>query len=99
MPQDSEQEVRLQFLEEAQEHLNTIETGIMGLDGANRQTFDGILRAAHSIKGGAAMMGFEKLSHIAHRMEDFFKVLKVGKTELTDGNLEQLLLQLSLIHI
>ena len=93
MPQDSEQEVRLQFLEEAQEHLNTIETGIMGLDGANRQTFDGILRAAHSIKGGAAMMGFEKLSHIAHRMEDFFKVLKVGKTELTDGNLEQLLLQ------
>jgi two-component system, chemotaxis family, sensor histidine kinase and response regulator PixL len=94
MPQDSEQEVRLQFLEEAQEHLNTIETGIMGLgtQGVNRQTFDGILRAAHSIKGGAAMMGFETLSHIAHRMEDFFKVLKVGKIELTDGELEQLLL-------
>jgi two-component system, chemotaxis family, sensor histidine kinase and response regulator PixL len=94
MPQDSEQEVRLQFLEEAQEHLDTIETGIMGLgtQGVNRQTFDGILRAAHSIKGGAAMMGFETLSHIAHRMEDFFKVLKVGKVELTDGELEQLLL-------
>ncbi|MEO0373715.1 MAG: hybrid sensor histidine kinase/response regulator [Cyanobacteria bacterium P01_A01_bin.17] len=95
MPQDSEQEVRLQFLEEAREHLNTIETGIMGLgtDGVNRQTFDGILRAAHSIKGGAAMMGFATLSHIAHRMEDFFKVLKAGRTELADGELEQLLLK------
>lgn len=93
MPQDSEQEVRLQFLEEAQEHLSTIESGIMGLgtQGAKRETFDGILRAAHSIKGGAAMMGFETLSHVAHRMEDFFKVLKVGKTE-TDNELEQDLL-------
>ncbi|MGB7415972.1 MAG: response regulator [Thermosynechococcaceae cyanobacterium] len=93
MSQDSEQEVRLQFLEEAQEHLSTIESGIMGLgtQGAKRETFDGILRAAHSIKGGAAMMGFDTLSHVAHRMEDFFKVLKVGKTE-TDNELEQDLL-------
>lgn len=93
MPQDSEQEVRLQFLEEAQEHLSTIESGIMGLgtQGVKRQTLDGVLRAAHSIKGGAAMMGFETLSHLAHRMEDFFKVLKVGKTE-ADQDLEQSLL-------
>jgi two-component system, chemotaxis family, sensor histidine kinase and response regulator PixL len=93
MPQDSEQEVRLQFLEEAKEHLSTIESGIMGLgtQGVKRETFDGILRAAHSIKGGAAMMGFDTLSHVAHRMEDFFKVLKVGRTE-TDNELEQDLL-------
>jgi len=34
---------------------------------------DAVLRAAHSIKGGAAMMGFQTLSHLAHRFEDFSK--------------------------
>ena len=94
MPQDSEHEVRLQFLEEAQEHLNIVESDLMGLgtQGVNRQALDGILRAAHSVKGGAAMMGFETLSHLAHRMEDFFKVLKVGKPDVTDGDLERSLL-------
>ncbi|PSO80643.1 MAG: hypothetical protein BRC41_16965 [Cyanobacteria bacterium QH_9_48_43] len=29
-----------------------------------------MLRAAHSIKGGAAMMGFQTLTHLAHRLED-----------------------------
>jgi len=33
-------------------------------------------RAAHSIKGGAAMMGFETLSDMACRLEDLFKVLE-----------------------
>ncbi len=94
MPQDSEQEVRLQFLEEAQEHLSTIESAIMGLgtEGVKRKTLDGVLRAAHSIKGGSAMMGFNTLSHLAHRMEDFFKVLKVGKDDYADSDLERSLL-------
>jgi len=35
---------------------------------------DAVLRAAHSIKGGAAMMGFQTLSHLAHRFEDFFSI-------------------------
>ena len=31
MPQDKELEIQLQFLEEAQEHLNTIEENILGI--------------------------------------------------------------------
>jgi chemosensory pili system protein ChpA (sensor histidine kinase/response regulator) len=50
-----------------------------------------LLRAAHSIKGGAAMMGFETLSELAHRLEDLFKVLKKQKPS-TDDELESLLL-------
>jgi len=50
------------------------------------------LRAAHSIKGGAAMMGFQTLSHLAHRLEDFFKVLRTGKHGVADAELERLLL-------
>ena len=78
---DKELEIRLQFLEEATEYLNTIESGILGLatTQVNNQRMDAVLRAAHSIKGGAAMMGFQTLSQIAHRLEDFFKVLKNNK--------------------
>ena len=94
MSDDKELQVRLQFLEEAGEYLDTIETGLLGLGSGkvNSQQMDGILRAAHSIKGGAAMMGFQSLSHLAHRLEDFFKVLKVGKSKVVDSNLETLLL-------
>ncbi|BAU64294.1 CheA signal transduction histidine kinase [Stanieria sp. NIES-3757] len=94
MSDDKELQVRLQFLEEAQEYLDTMESGLLGLatGKVNSQTMDGVLRAAHSIKGGAAMMGFQQLSHLAHRLEDFFKILKVGKPEVIDSQLESLLL-------
>jgi two-component system, chemotaxis family, sensor histidine kinase and response regulator PixL len=94
MSDDKELQVRLQFLEEAREYIDTMESGLLGL-GAGKvkpQQMDGVLRAAHSIKGGAAMMGFQELSHLAHRLEDFFKILKIGKSEAVNGELEQLLL-------
>ena len=93
MSEDKELQVRLQFLEEAQEYLNDIESGLLGLSsgGVNSQEMDGVLRAAHSIKGGAAMMGFDALSHLAHRLEDFFKVLKARKMGVS-SNVEQLFL-------
>jgi chemosensory pili system protein ChpA (sensor histidine kinase/response regulator) len=94
MSNDKELQVRLQFLEEAQEYLDNMESGLLGLGTGqvNPQQMDGVLRAAHSIKGGAAMMGFQQLSHLAHRLEDFFKVLKIGKVEAVNDRLESLLL-------
>lgn len=95
MAQDKEREIQLQFLEEAEDYLQTIESGLLGLSAGEveRQAMDRILRAAHSIKGSAAMMGFSILSHLAHRLEDSFKVLKAGKCVTADSYLEQLLLQ------
>ena len=94
MAQDREGEARLLFLEEAQESLDAIESGLLGLgtSGIDSDGLDALLRAAHSIKGGAAMMGFEPLSHLAHRLEDFFKVLQVRKAAVVDEDLERLLL-------
>lgn len=93
---DKEQEVRLQFLDEAEEYLEQIETGVMGLSDPSQrdpQILDGILRAAHSTKGGAAMMGYHTLSDLAHRLEDFFKVIKATKAQKVDAEIEHLLLQ------
>ena len=94
MSEDKEQEIRIQFLTEAEDYLSTIESELLGLSNAplGTQNLDATLRAAHSIKGGAAMMEFNTLSHFAHRLEDFFKVLHSGQLEAIDEDIEILLL-------
>jgi two-component system, chemotaxis family, sensor histidine kinase and response regulator PixL len=94
MMQDSEQRVRLQFLDEAQEYLTEIEAGVLGMSthGIERSVMAGILRAAHSIKGGSAMMGYSTLSQLSHQMEDFFKVLKLRPAEAKEEDTERLML-------
>ncbi|MBD2187830.1 hybrid sensor histidine kinase/response regulator [Pseudanabaena mucicola] len=83
---DREWAVRLLFLDEVRDFLADIESEILGVCDRNlsRSAIDKILRAAHSMKGGAAMMGFEALSELAHRLEDFFKILQANKqTKIT----------------
>ncbi|MBU7582334.1 MAG: hybrid sensor histidine kinase/response regulator [Nostoc sp. TH1S01] len=96
MSPDKELEIQMQFLEEATDYLNTLEGVLLEIDTSHRidlEKINGALRAAHSIKGGAAMMGFRVLSDLAHRLEDAFKVLKTRKTSLEiDQQLQSLLL-------
>ncbi|MCC5635350.1 hybrid sensor histidine kinase/response regulator [Nostoc sp. CHAB 5844] len=96
MSQDKELEIQMQFLEEATDYLNTLEAVLLEIDTSHRidlEKINGALRAAHSIKGGAAMMGFRVLSDLAHRLEDAFKVLKTRKSSLEiDQQLQSLLL-------
>lgn len=90
-----EQQVRLQFLEEAQDYVDQIETGLLGVGSGEvkGKQFDVVLRAAHSIKGGAAMMSFSTLAKIGHRLEDSIKVLRHGhKAAVVNGQLEKDLL-------
>ena len=79
---DSEQQIRLNFLDEAEEYFDRMESNLLGLANTaiDPQQLDIVLRAAHSIKGGAAMMGFDVLSQVAHRLEDYFKILRVRHT-------------------
>lgn len=92
--QDKELEIRRQFLDEAQEYLDLLESSVLGLANSriDIQQINAALRATHSIKGGAGMMGFIALSDLAHRLEDSFKVLKVQKSIEVDLDLERLLL-------
>jgi chemotaxis family two-component system sensor histidine kinase/response regulator PixL len=95
MSQDKELEIQLQFLDEAQEYLGALEIALLGIanSGVDIDKINAALRAAHSIKGGAGMMGFQELSQLAHRLEDSFKVLKIQKHSIQiDPELEGLLL-------
>ncbi len=91
---DQEQQVKLQFLDEATDYLDTLESGLLGLGTgavADKQ-LDGLLRAAHSIKGGAAMMGYKTLAGLGHHLEDYFKIIQYGKAAAPDAQIEQLML-------
>ncbi len=96
MSSQKELEIKMQFLEEATEHLNTLENAIVEAQSNRKidlQKINAALRAAHSIKGGAAIMGFRSLGDLSHLLEDSFKILKVNKTSLeVDSSLQSLLL-------
>ncbi len=90
---DTEQQVRISFLEEAEEYFEQLESVLLDLATTDqkRSQLDLALRAAHSLKGSAGMMGFMALSQVAHRLEDSFKILRAREMDL-DEVLESLLL-------
>jgi chemosensory pili system protein ChpA (sensor histidine kinase/response regulator) len=92
----SEQQQRIMgyFIEEAKDHLNTIEQGLLNLQAtiADPEMVNEVFRAAHSVKGGAAMLGLTSIQNTSHRLEDYFKVLKECPIQI-DQKLETLLLR------
>ncbi|MBI1243093.1 hybrid sensor histidine kinase/response regulator [Umezakia ovalisporum] len=81
------------FIKEARDHLNTIEQGLLNLQSTlqNPKMLKEIFRAAHSIKGSAAMLGLNSIQHTSHRLEDCFKVLQEHPVQV-DQKLESLFL-------
>ncbi len=81
------------FLEEAPELLQIIEAGLLQFtQEPSSATIHDLMRAAHSIKGGAATVGLDAIKTIAHRLESIFRGLCCDTTEI-DTELESLLLQ------
>ncbi|MEM8503426.1 MAG: response regulator [Cyanobacteria bacterium P01_D01_bin.1] len=91
---DREKEIRLQFLDEAAEYLDTLEAALLGIAqrGIETHEINTALRAAHSIKGGAALMGYALTSDFAHRLEDSLKVLKIQRGEGVTSDIESQML-------
>ena len=90
---EQQQRILGYFIEEARDHLNTIEQGLLNLQGTlnDPEMINEVFRAAHSIKGGAAMLGLSSIQHTAHRLEDCFKLLKEHPVQV-DQKLESLFL-------
>ena len=89
--QPEQQRILGYFIEEAKEHLQTIESALLNLQSVanDQEHLNEVFRAAHSVKGGAAMLGLHSMQHISHRLEDYFKVLK-EHTVPVDAKLESL---------
>ncbi len=96
MQPEQQQRILGYFIEEATDHLNTIEQGLLNLESTlnDPDLINEVFRAAHSIKGGAAMLGLNSIQRTSHRLEDCFKVLKDNPVKI-DQKLESLFLGVS----
>ncbi len=92
---EQQQRILGYFIEEAKDHLNTIEQGLLNLQNTLKdpEMVNEIFRAAHSIKGGAAMLGYDSIQRASHRLEDCFKIFQECPTLQVDQKLESLFLR------
>ncbi|MBE7438338.1 MAG: chemotaxis protein CheW [Spirochaetales bacterium] len=76
------------FLEEAQEHIETLSESLIALerDPTNGPIIQDIFRVAHTLKSSAAFIHQDQLSQLAHKMEDVFQQVK-DQTMPVEGNL------------
>jgi chemotaxis protein histidine kinase CheA len=95
MDPEKQKQITMYFIEEANEHLQTIESGLLNLQSMmdDQETINEVFRAAHSIKGGAAMLGFTSIQHLSHIFEDHFKVLRENVKIPVDQELQTLFLK------
>ncbi|WP_218079505.1 hybrid sensor histidine kinase/response regulator [Anthocerotibacter panamensis] len=81
------------FIQEAPELLQVIEQELLALpQDRTLARVHNLMRAAHSLKGGAATVGFEAVKTVAHRLEDYFTCL-YHKELILDRQLQDLLFQ------
>ncbi|NEQ51310.1 MAG: hybrid sensor histidine kinase/response regulator, partial [Leptolyngbya sp. SIO3F4] len=96
MANTADREVWLNFLDEVDEYLNTIESALLGIaeKGVDPQQMDAVLRSAHTIKGIGSMIECPSMTQLAHRFEDSLKIVKVRRSSIQiDPALEMRLLK------
>jgi two-component system sensor histidine kinase and response regulator WspE len=87
------------FRMEAEGQTQALTDGLLALErGAGEPaTLESMMRAAHSIKGAASIVGLDVVVQLAHGMEDAFIAAQHGKLQLTPGRIDVLLSGVDLI--
>jgi two-component system chemotaxis sensor kinase CheA len=79
-----------QFLQEARENLAFIDQNIEDIGGDDPELINSVFRAAHTLKGGSGIVGFESVKVITHHAEDLLDMLRGGKLEFKTSMTEAL---------
>lgn len=81
------------FKLEAESHGAALSAGLLALERAptDRSLIEPLMRAAHSIKGAARIVGLDVIVPLAHAMEDCFLAARDGREPLTPPRVDQLL--------
>ena len=80
------------FIDESSEHLQCLSDCIMTLEKEpdNKATINEVFRAAHSLKGMAGTMGFKRMQHLTHDMENVFQEVRSGKISVDSAMIDLL---------
>ena len=88
------------FLEDAEELLERLNASLLALerDTKNPELINEVFRLTHSLKSEAALVGFGKLSSLAHRLEDVFEKIRGGQLPLERPLMDSILSASDLLH-
>jgi two-component system chemotaxis sensor kinase CheA len=83
-------EILQDFLVEAQEILENLDSQLIGLESApnDKALLNAIFRGFHTIKGGAGFLSLDALVEVAHKAEDVFDLLRNGKRALDAATMD-----------
>jgi len=73
------------FIDETKEHLQNLNEHLLVLEREpeNESTINEIFRAAHSLKGMSATMGFTRMQRLTHDMENVLSEIRNGKMKVS----------------
>jgi two-component system sensor histidine kinase and response regulator WspE len=88
------------FRAEIDTHLPALSEGLLALEKDPNQPkrLEALMRAAHSIKGAARIVGVEAAVQVAHAMEDCFVAAQKGAVTLTSDAVDVLLRGVDALH-
>jgi two-component system chemotaxis sensor kinase CheA len=88
------------FLEEAEELLEKLNDNLLQLekDAGNPDSINEVFRLTHSLKSESALLGFTRLSELAHRLEDVFDRIRADHLNLSRPLMDAIFAASDLIH-
>jgi two-component system chemotaxis sensor kinase CheA len=89
------------FLVEAQEHFEQIESNFLALEEApgDLDLLNAIFRSVHTIKGAAGFLGLQKVQSLAHMGENVLDDLRKSRMELSERVMELLFETVDMLKI
>lgn len=87
------------FVAESRENHEVIVRNLLILEGGeDTGAIDEIFRAAHTLKGASASMGFDTMEHLCHAMEDVFQAIRNNELTVTQVLMDLLLSTVDIIE-
>src|SRR5262249_31233538 len=72
------------FVPETEEHLQMVQDCLLGIEtSSDPETVHRLFRSMHTIKGSAAQVGLQRISHVAHSAEDLIGRVRDGEIKPT----------------
>jgi two-component system chemotaxis sensor kinase CheA len=90
---DEDDDIFLDFLQEASEYVEVLESEIMNLENnpTNTEIINNVFRPFHTLKGVSGFMGLKKLNTISHETENILDKARNGKLRITENIIQGIL--------
>ncbi|MEJ5347442.1 MAG: chemotaxis protein CheA [Desulfosoma sp.] len=89
------------FIEEAKEHLASIELNIMSLeaDPSDKEAINAVFRPFHSIKGVAGFLNLHSIHRLSHEVENLLDEARSGAIDVTDAVIDVVLRAVDILKV